>query len=109
MEIFDTLARKIRVVLKSKGDAWVKYNGIKTDENGVIIAGRYVELESLSIESLVADGLGVVEVENELTGKTYNLDLTKKDEEPPKVEKVEEVKPKRKRRTKKEMQEAKKG
>ena len=109
MEIFDSLTRKIRIVYAAKGNAWVKHNGIKTDANGVIISGRYIELDKISLESLVEDGLGLIMVENETTGDVYELDLTTTKEEDV-IEDVikEEEKPKRKRRTKKEIAEAKK-
>jgi|TARA_R110000765_G_scaffold79174_1_gene155870 hypothetical protein len=112
MEIFDSLTRKIRIVYAAKGNAWVKHNGIKTDANGVIISGRYIELDKISLESLVEDGLGLIMVENETTGDVYELDLTTTGEDV--IEEViqdvikEEEKPKRKRRTKKEIAEAKK-
>lgn len=108
MEIFDSLTRKIRIVYAAKGNAWVKHNGIKTDTNGVIISGRYIELDKISLESLVEDGLGLIMVENETTGDIYELDLTTTGEDV--IEDVikEEEKPKRKRRTKKEIAEAKK-
>lgn len=76
MEIFDTLTRKVRVVYASKGKAWVKHNGIKVDENGKIIGGRYVEMEKLSIESLIEDGLKLMEVEDEIEGVFYVRDLS---------------------------------
>ena len=112
MEIFDSLTRKIRVVYAAKGKAWITHNGIKTDANGNIVGGRYIELDKISKDSLIEDGLGIIEVEDEVSGRTYDRDLTKKE-----AVKVEEVvnkesetteKPKRKRRTKKEMQEARK-
>ena len=108
MEIFDSLTRKIRVVYAAKGKAWVTHNGIKTDEKGNIVGGRYIELSKISKDSLIEDGLGIIEVEDEIDGKIYNRDLRKK--EAVKVEEVvkQEEKPKRKRRTKKEMEEAKK-
>ena len=108
MEIFDSLTRKIRVVYAAKGKSWIQHNGIKTDGKGNIVSGRYIELDKLSKESLIEDGLGIIQVEDETTGKTYDRDLRKK--EAVKVEEVvkQEEKPKRKRRTKKEMEEAKK-
>ena len=80
MEIFDSLTRKIRVVYPAKAKAWIQHNGIKVDQEGNIIGGRYIEVEKLSKESLIADGLGIIQVEDETTGKTYERDLTEKKE-----------------------------
>ena len=97
MEIFDSLTRKIRVVYPAKAKAWIQHNGIKVDQEGNIIGGRYIEVEKLSKESLIADGLGIIQVEDETTGKTYERGLTEKKV----VEKKEVKKATRKPRAKK--------
>ena len=47
IEIWDNLAQQIRVVWPSKAKAWVTHNKLTLDENGIVIKGRYIELERI--------------------------------------------------------------
>jgi len=100
IEIYDYLTQCIRIVWPSKAKAWLEHNKLLIDENGIYIKGRYIELEAIDIQSLIDSGLTVLPVVDDTTRTTYERNLT---------EKVEvEVKPKRKRRTKKQIEEANK-
>ncbi len=106
IEIWDNLTQSIRVVWPSKAKAWVTHNKLTLDENGTVIKGRYIELERIDIQSLIDSGLTIVTVTDDTTKTVYERNLL--ESVIPMVEKIEEVKPKRKRRTKKEIEAAKK-
>ena len=106
IEIFDYLTQSIRIVWPRKANAWLQYNKLILDENGAYIKGRYIELEAIDKQSLIDSGLTTVTVTDDTTKTVYERNLV--EAVTPTVEEVKEVKPKRKRRTKKEIEASRK-
>ena len=63
VEVYDRSIEKIRIMYASKAAAFIKHNGIKTDDKGNIVSGRYAEVSQLDIEG---SGIKSIEVIDEL-------------------------------------------
>ena len=91
MEVYDDLIKSIRIMYKNKGLSFIKNNGIKTNDKGQIIAGRYADFSLIDVQSLIDAGISEMTVIDEPKRKETVRTFGKKVEEK-KPEVKEEVK-----------------
>lgn len=61
IEVYDSLVNKIFDMPDTLAKSYLKNNGIKIDERGVIVAGRYALATNIDIEGSGVDSIQVVD------------------------------------------------